>query len=76
MLENRLSFAKIDCAEFPNVCARAGISAYPTVKLYSPGRRALNAGIRIHAQDANRLAEVINRILGEYAHNREFRDEL
>jgi hypothetical protein len=76
MLEKRLSFAKIDCAEFPNICAKAGISAYPTVKLYSPGRRALNAGIRIHAQDANRLADVINRILGEHAYSSEFRDEL
>lgn len=75
MLNNRITFAKIDCAEFPNVCARSGISAYPTVKLYTQGRRALNSGIRVHAQDANRLADVINRILGEQSHY-EYRDEL
>ncbi|KAI6174875.1 DnaJ-like protein subfamily C member 10 [Aphelenchoides bicaudatus] len=75
MLDKRLVFAKIDCAEFPNICSKAAISAYPTVKLYVPGRRALNAGIRIHAQDANRLVEVIDRILKEQSYY-EYRDEL
>jgi hypothetical protein len=78
MLENRVLFGKIDCAEFPNACARAAIQAYPTVKLYSPGRRTLNAGIRIHALDAARLVDIINRVLGQHSYNEfdHIRDEL
>lgn len=74
IMEGRgVHFAKVDCVQEPNACARAGVSAYPTIKLYSPGRRALNGGVRIHAQDAHRLIDVVTRVLGDYGH---FRDEL
>jgi hypothetical protein len=70
-MDNRIVFAKIDCAQYPDGCAGAAISAYPTIKVYSPGRRSLNGGIRIHPQNsAQQLVEIANRILGK------IRDEL
>ncbi|KAI6179545.1 DnaJ-like protein subfamily C member 10 [Aphelenchoides besseyi] len=74
MMEGRVHFVKVDCVEQPNACTRAGISAYPTIKLYTPGKRSSAGGIRLQVHDAKHLVDVANRILGEYGHHR--RDEL
>lgn len=73
-MDDRIIFAKIDCAQYPDVCAKAAISAYPTIKIYSPGRRSINGGIRIHPQNsAQQLVEIVNRIVSDYT---QIRDEL
>ncbi|CAD5208686.1 unnamed protein product [Bursaphelenchus xylophilus] len=73
MLEGQVKFGKVNCVDYAHICAQAGVQAYPTIKLYSQGRRNPAGGIRLHAQDANQLVDLTHRILGQYgwSHNRE-----
>ena len=66
MMDDRVLFTKIDCQEHERACAKAAITAYPTIKLYAPGsHRKADGGIRLSAQPAARFVDVIRRVLGE-----------
>lgn len=75
MLEGQVKFGKVNCVDHPNACAHAAVNAYPTIKLYSQGRRNPAGGIRLHAQEANQLVDLVQRVIGQYGHSYH-RDEL
>ncbi|CAD5206006.1 unnamed protein product [Bursaphelenchus okinawaensis] len=75
MLEGHVKFGKVNCVDYAHLCSQAAVQAYPTIKLYSQGRRNPAGGIRLHAQEANQLVDLVQRVLGQYGWSH-VRDEL
>lgn len=69
-LEDRVKSGKMNCENYPQVCQRAGVSGYPTVKFYSPQHLS---GVEIHSQNPKMIIESVESLIKR---NSRFSDEL
>lgn len=58
-MEGKVKCGKIDCQEHGMACQRAGIRAYPTVRMFI-GKTKTLFGEEIESQDQNVIINVLN----------------
>ncbi|XP_037093582.1 LOW QUALITY PROTEIN: dnaJ homolog subfamily C member 10-like [Pollicipes pollicipes] len=72
-LEGEVRCGRLDCQRFPRTCRDAGVSAYPTVRLY-PGRGRLDmVGTHVRSQEPEDIVTFVRQRLAD---DRRPRDEL
>ena len=74
-LKGKVKAGKVDCQAYAQTCQKAGIRAYPTVRLYPYERAKRNTwGEQIDSRDAKEIATLIYEKL-EKLQNHEKRDK-
>lgn len=61
MLEGKVRFARLNCDRYRQACGKAGVRAYPTLKLYSTKRhrKSLQDGLRLESTTAESIRDEV-----------------
>uniref|UniRef100_A0A5F5PH98 DnaJ homolog subfamily C member 10 n=1 Tax=Equus caballus TaxID=9796 RepID=A0A5F5PH98_HORSE len=78
MIKGKVKAGKVDCQAYAQICQKAGIRAYPTVKFYPYERAQRNTwGEQIDTRDAKEIATLIyEKLKNLQNHEKRNKDEL
>uniref|UniRef100_A0A8C4MX76 DnaJ homolog subfamily C member 10 n=1 Tax=Equus asinus TaxID=9793 RepID=A0A8C4MX76_EQUAS len=78
MIKGKVKAGKVDCQAYAQICQKAGIRAYPTVKFYPYERAQRNTwGEQIDTRDAKEIATLIyEKLKNLQNHEKRSKDEL
>uniref|UniRef100_A0A673U3Q6 DnaJ homolog subfamily C member 10 n=1 Tax=Suricata suricatta TaxID=37032 RepID=A0A673U3Q6_SURSU len=78
MIKGKVKAGKVDCQAYAQICQKAGIRAYPTVKFYPYEKTKRNIwGEQVDARDAKDIATLIyEKLKNLHNHGKRDKDEL
>lgn len=61
MLEGKVRFARLNCDRYRQACGKAGVRAYPTLRLYSTKRHRKNLqdGMKLESSTAETIRDEV-----------------